>query len=153
MKTRISRLLFLAGRASVAIAASAPAMAHCGYGYARPHAYYHAPRVVYSPVVAYRPAPAYYAPAPVYYTQPYPAWGAIGGAIAGAAIGSTVGGGNGRIKVRLRADFCFPAPIVRASPRTMARCPANRPTQGLRPIPFWTRSRARACAATGGCSR
>ncbi len=97
MKTRISRLLVLAGLASVAIAASAPAMAHCGYGYARPHAYYHAPRVVYSPVVAYRPAPAYYAPAPVYYTQPYPAWGAIGGAIAGAAIGSTVGGGNGRI--------------------------------------------------------
>src|SRR2546428_12864708 len=93
MKTRISRLLVLAGLASVAIAASAPAMAHCGYGYARPHAYYHAPRVVYSPVVVYRPAPVYYAPAPVYYTQPYPAWGAI----AGAAIGSTVGRGNGRI--------------------------------------------------------
>src|SRR5713101_333408 len=36
MKTRISRLLVLAGLASVAIAASAPAMAHGGYG----HAYY-----------------------------------------------------------------------------------------------------------------
>src|SRR2546427_800986 len=66
-------------------------------GLIRTHAYYHAPRVVYSPVVVYRPAPVYYAPAPVYYTQPYPAWGAIGGAIAGAAIGSTVGRGNGRI--------------------------------------------------------
>src|SRR5712691_8377886 len=91
MKTRISRLLVLAGLASVAIAASAPAMAHCGYGYARPHVYYHAPRVVYSPVVAYRPAPVYYAPAPVYYTQPSGLGRARRRARARAASENTVG--------------------------------------------------------------
>jgi len=114
MKTKISRLLALAGAACLALAAF-PTSAHDGYwhgpargfvhyGYARP--YYYAPRVVVirppvfvpRPVVVYPPAPVYYAPpVPVYYSAPvYPApvFGAIGGAIAGAAIGSLVGDGR-----------------------------------------------------------
>jgi hypothetical protein len=113
MKTRAIRFLILAGLASTALAATAPASAHDGYwhgpargfvhyGYARP--YYYVPRVVVvrppvfvpRPVVVYSPAPVYYAP-PAYYSAPvYPApvFGAIGGAIAGAAIGSVVGDGR-----------------------------------------------------------
>jgi hypothetical protein len=108
MKTKTLRFLALAGLTFSALAASVPALARDGhrhYGHARP--VHHAPHVV----IVYRPAPAYHAPAPVYYTTYYPApapvyyhphysqpaWGAIGGAIAGAAIGSTIGRGNGRI--------------------------------------------------------
>jgi len=113
MKTRTIRLLISAGLVSSALAASAPATAHEGLGYAygrghaRPYLFHSAPRVVVveRPLVVYRPA--YFPPAPVYYVQPapvyyapapvYPNWGAVGGAIVGGAIGSTIGHGNGRV--------------------------------------------------------
>jgi len=128
MKTRTLQLLTLAA-ATVSLAAiNAPALAHDGHAFGRdnrirhfghpgahvvyvrppvriplvvyrPASAYYAPAPVYYPAPAYYapapvyyPAPAYYAPAPVYYSQP--AWGVIGGAIAGAAIGSAIGEGR-----------------------------------------------------------
>jgi len=115
MKTRTLQLLTLAA-ATVSLAAiNAPALAHDGHAFGRDNRIRHfghpgahvvyvrppvrIPLVVYRPASAYYapapvyyPAPAYYAPAPVYYSQP--AWGVIGGAIAGAAIGSAIGEGR-----------------------------------------------------------
>ena len=112
MKTKTFLSLSLAGLAVSVFVASMPALAHDGYfygygHYGRPHFAYPYHRVVivgppvfvHRPVVVYRPAPVYYAPAPVYYGAPAPVyyadpWGTIGGAIAGAAIGSAVGDGR-----------------------------------------------------------
>ena len=112
MKTKTFLSLSLAGLAVSVFAVSMPALAHDGYfyghgRYGRPHFVYPGERVVIvrppvfvpRPVFVYRPAPVYYAPAPVYYAAPAPAyyaqpWGTIGGAIAGAAIGSVMGDGR-----------------------------------------------------------
>ncbi|HEX9192678.1 MAG TPA: glycine zipper 2TM domain-containing protein [Burkholderiales bacterium] len=112
MKTKTFLSLSLAGLAVSVFAVSMPALAHDGYfyghgRYGRPHFVYPGERVVIMrppvfvprPVFVYRPAPVYYAPAPVYYAAPAPVyyaqpWGTIGGAIAGAAIGSAVGDGR-----------------------------------------------------------
>ena len=112
MKTKTFLSLSLAGLAVSVFAVSMPALAHDGYfyghgRYGRPHFVYPGERVVIvrppvfvpRPVFVYRPAPVYYAPAPVYYAAPAPVyyaqpWGTIGGAIAGAAIGSVMGDGR-----------------------------------------------------------
>ena len=112
MKTKTFLSLSLAGLAVSVFAVSMPALAHDGYfyghgRYGRPHFVYPGQRVVIvrppvfvpRPVFVYRPAPVYYAPAPVYYAAPAPVyypqpWGTIGGAIAGAAIGSVMGDGR-----------------------------------------------------------
>ncbi|TMH18843.1 MAG: hypothetical protein E6H70_04735 [Betaproteobacteria bacterium] len=112
MKTRTFRFLSVATLALSALSAGAPALAHDGYFrgngyYGRPYFVYPGQRVVIvrppvfvpRPVFVYRPAPVYYAPAPVYYSAPAPVyyaqpWGTIGGAIAGAAIGGAVGDGR-----------------------------------------------------------
>ena len=112
MKTRTFRFLSVATLALSAMSAGAPALAHDGYFhgngyYGRPYFVYPGQRVVIvrppvfvpRPVFVYRPAPVYYAPAPVYYSAPAPVyyaqpWGTIGGAIAGAAIGGVVGDGR-----------------------------------------------------------
>ena len=112
MKTKTFLSLSPAGLAVCVFAVSMPALAHDGYfyghgRYGRPHFVYPGQRVVIvrppvfvpRPVFVYRPAPVYYAPAPVYYAAPAPVyyaqpWGTIGGAIAGAAIGSVMGDGR-----------------------------------------------------------
>ncbi len=112
MKTRTFRFLSVATLAFSALSAGAPALARDGYFhgngyYGRPYFVYPGQRVVIvrppvfvpRPVFVYRPAPVYYAPAPVYYSAPAPVyyaqpWGTIGGAIAGAAIGGAVGDGR-----------------------------------------------------------